>query len=243
MLQIQKLSVSVESKSILRDVDLSFEIGKTYFLLGQNGSGKSSLALALMGHPKYHIDAGKILLDGEDITELPPDERNKKGMFLSFQNIPEIRGVRFGEYLRTIYNKRLPEGTKALSPFVFRRLVLPHLAELSMSEQFLERDLNVGFSGGEKRKAEILQVRLLSPRYILLDEIESGLDVDAFRTVAELLRSLSTPDNAMIVITHDARTLDYLSPDEAIVLESGQIKSRGGREIVERIMAEGFDNE
>ena len=240
MFQIQNLSVSIEKKSILSGIEYTFEQGKTYFILGQNGSGKSSLALALMGHPKYRVDTGRIILDGVDITELPPDERNRNGLFLSFQSVPEIRGVRLAEYLRTIYNKSLPVGTKALSPFVFRRFIASYLAELSISEAFLDRDLNVGFSGGEKRKMEILQMKLLSPKYILLDEIESGLDVDAFRMVAELLVRIKTPENTLVIITHDVRTLDYLTPDEALVIEAGRIKVRGGKELVERIMQEGF---
>lgn len=241
MIEVRNLSVWVEWKHILRDVSVSFAVGKIYFILGQNGSGKSSLALTLMGHPKYLIEQGNISLDGKDITKMSPDERSQKGLFLSLQNVPEIRWVRLGEYLRTIYNRTIPAGTKALSPFLFRRFVKPFLAELSFSESFLDRDLNVGFSWGEKRKVEILQMKLLHPRYIILDEIESGLDVDAFRVVAELIARMKNPLNTFIIITHNFRMTEYIVPDDVIVLKSGEITERGGKELMERIGWEGFE--
>ena len=241
MIQIQNLRVSVEWKEILRNIDITFETGKTYFLLGQNGSGKSSLALTMMGHPKYQIQNGSMVLDGEDLAVMAPDERSNKGLFLSLQNIPEVRGVRLWEYLRTIYNRTLPKGTKVLSPFLCRRYLTTLIKELGIPEAFLDRDLNVGFSGGEKRKIEILQMKLLNPKYIILDEIESGLDIDAFRTVAELLSRVKTPENTLIIITHNFRMTEFVKPDIVVILKSGGIIERGGRELVDKIGKEGFE--
>ncbi|HBB26892.1 TPA: Fe-S cluster assembly ATPase SufC [Candidatus Gracilibacteria bacterium] len=240
MIQVQNLRVSVEGKEILRNIDISFETGKTYYILGQNGSGKSSLALTLMGHPKYRIEEGGMILDGEDLAVMTPDERSHRGLFLSLQNIPEVRGVRLGEYLRTIHNRHLVTGTKALSPFLCRRYLATLTKELGIPEAFLDRDLNVGFSGGEKRKIEILQMKLLNPKYIILDEIESGLDIDAFRTVAELLARVKTPENTLIIITHNFRMTEFVKPDEVIILKNGGIVERGGGELVKKIGVEGF---
>ncbi len=242
MIQLKNLKVTVEWKEILRDMSISFEKGKTYFLLGQNGSGKSSLALTLMGHPKYHVQEGSVTLDGEDLISMNPDERSHKWLFLSLQNIPEVRGVRLGEYLRTIHNKNLSSGTKPLSPFLCRRYLTTLTKELGIPESFLDRDLNVGFSGGEKRKIEILQMKLLHPKYIILDEIESGLDIDAFRTVAELLAKVKSPDNTLIIITHNFRMTEFVKPDEVVILKNGQITERGGYELVEKIGVEGFES-
>lgn len=166
-------------------------------------------------------------LDSEDLMAMTPDERSHKGLFLSLQNIPEVRGVRLGEYLRTIHNRRLPTGSKALSPFLCRRYLTTLTKELGIPEAFLDRDLNVGFSGGEKRKIEILQMKLLNPRYIILDEIESGLDIDAFRTVAELLARVKTPENTLIIITHNFRMTEFVRPDEVVILKSGELIERG----------------
>lgn len=180
-----------------------------------------------MGHPKYQIQEGTMTLDSEDLMAMTPDERSHKGLFLSLQNIPEVRGVRLGEYLRTIHNRRLPTLAKALSPFLCRRYLTTLTKELGIPEAFLDRDLNVGFSGGEKRKIEILQMKLLNPRYIILDEIESGLDIDAFRTVAELLARVKTPENTLIIITHNFRMTEFVKPDEVIILKSGELIERG----------------
>lgn len=240
MIQIQNLYVLVEWKEILRNIDISFEIGKTYFLLGQNGSGKSSLALTLMGHPKYQVQEGTMMIDGEDLRRMSPDERSHKGLFLSLQNIPEVRGVRLGEYLRTIHNRMLPIGTKPLSPFLCRRYLTTLTKELAIPESFLDRDLNVGFSGWEKRKIEILQMKLLNPKYIILDEIESWLDIDAFRTVAELLARIKTSENTLIIITHNFRMTEFIKPDVVIILKDGQIIERGGEDIIDHISKEGF---
>jgi Fe-S cluster assembly ATP-binding protein len=181
MLSIQKLSLRVEENDILDAVSLDLETGKNYCILGKNGSGKSSLAAAVMGHPSYEVTGGDILLDGESLLDMEPHERAKAGIFLAFQNIPEIKGVKLFEFLRTIYNAKHDADLRFVQ---FKKFILPLMDELSIDPEFLWRDLNVGFSGGERRKIEILQLKLLEPRYIILDEVDSGLDVDAFRSVA-----------------------------------------------------------
>ena len=245
MLKIDWLVASVWEKEILKWVSLSFELWKNYVLLWKNGSGKSTLSSILAGSPKYSVTSGNIQIDGEDVLSLSPEERSKRGIFLSFQNIPEIKWVNLAEYLRTIYNNHLsfssPE-TPALSPFIFKRFIKKYLEELKISEEFLARDLNVWFSGGEKRKIEILQMKLLSPKYIILDEIDSGLDLDAFKTVASLLKTLNDTSNTLIIITHYFNILEYVPYDEVIVLENGTVKAQGGSELVESIQKGGFES-
>ena len=210
MLEIQNLTVTVEEKTILSTLSHTFEKGKTYALLGHNGSGKSSLAFTIAGHPKYQIADGRIAFDGQDITKMPVDERAKLGIFLSFQNVPEIPGVRLSEFLRTIYNAHLqsikPE-TKPLSPFLFGRFIAKEALALGIDKSFLDRDLFVGFSGGEKRRIELLAMKLLEPKCIILDEIDSGLDIDAFEIVADAIRDAKNPETTLIIVTHNFRFL------------------------------------
>ncbi|MCD5375134.1 Fe-S cluster assembly ATPase SufC [Candidatus Gracilibacteria bacterium] len=245
MIQIKDLEVSAGEVDILKGVTLDFEPGKNYCLLGKNGSGKSTLSSVLMGHPKYEIIAGSLSINGEDLAEMEPDERSRAGIFLSFQNIPEIKGVKLSEFLRTIFNisaKNNSEDFTELSPFMFKRFIKSHLAELQIEESFLERDLNVGFSGGEKRKIEILQMKLIGPKYIILDEIDSGLDLDAFKTVATMLQSLSSPENSIIIITHYFTILDYINVDKVFVMKAGEVVKEGGKELVEEIKENGFED-
>lgn len=198
-----------------------------------------------MGHPKYEVTSGEITIDGEDLVEMEPDERSQAGIFLSFQNIPEIKGVKLSEYLRTIFNissKNNNEDFTELSPFMFKRYIKSHLEELHIDEAFLERDLNVGFSGGEKRKIEILQMKLIGPKYIILDEIDSGLDLDAFKTVATMLQSLSNENNSIIIITHYFTILDYIDVDTVFVMKQGKVVKEGGKELAEEIKEKGFEN-
>lgn len=244
MLSIKNLQVVAGWKEIIQDVSLDLELWKNYVILGKNGSGKSTLSWAIAGNPKYSVASGSITLDGKDLLSMPPEERSQAGIFLSFQNIPEIKWVNLSEYLRTIYNHRLervsPE-TKALSPFLFKRFIKKYLEELKIPEEFLTRDLNVGFSGWEKRKIEILQMKLLEPKYIILDEIDSGLDVDAFRTIAQLLKGLVSPTNSLIIITHYFNILEYVPYDEVIVLEDGKVRLKWGKEIIEEVKKSGFE--
>jgi len=245
MIQIKDLEVSAGEVDILKGVTLDFEPGKNYCLLGKNWSGKSTLSSVLMGHPKYEIIAGSLSINGEDLAEMEPDERSRAGIFLSFQNIPEIKWVKLSEFLRTIFNisaKNNSEDFTELSPFMFKRFIKSHLAELQIEESFLERDLNVWFSGWEKRKIEILQMKLIGPKYIILDEIDSGLDLDAFKTVATMLQSLSSPENSIIIITHYFTILDYINVDKVFVMKAGEVVKEGGKELVEEIKENGFED-
>ncbi len=237
MLSLSHISVSVQDKQVVTDFSAHFAVGKNYCLLGKNGSGKSSLALAIMGHPHYSITAGEATIDGEALNDMTPDLRAQKGIFLAFQTIPEIKGVKVFEFLRTIYN--IAHETK--ETFVsFKKIILPYLDLLSIDKEFLRRDLNVGFSGGERRKLELLQLRLLTPKYIFLDEVDSGLDVDAFKAVAKLLAETAGPETCLIIITHYFTILEYIKVDEVLVMQEGKIVAQGDISLVERIKQQGF---
>jgi len=199
-----------------------------------------------MGNPTYEVTEGTLSLDGEDLLALSPEERSIKGIFLSFQNVTEIKGIKISEYLRTIYNLHLPRiapGTNALSPMLFNRFIKPLLVSCDIPETFLERDLNVGFSGGEKRKLEVLQLKLLQPTYIILDEIDSGLDLDAFRLVAKMLSEFASPERSIIIITHYFEILDSIPVDQVVVMNRGIIARRGGAELSSEIRQKGFKEE
>ena len=236
MLSIDNLSVSVGEREILNQISCDFELGKDYCILWKNGSWKSSLAMALMGNPKYKITNGEIALDGKNISDLSPDKRAKLWIFLAFQNIPEIPWVKLFEFLKWVYDN----AVKTTTFMEFKKLVEVILEELQLSKDFLWRDLNDGFSWGERRKLEILQMKLLNPKYIILDEIDSWLDVDAFKVVAEMLKSMSTKENSFIIITHIFTILDYLNVDETIVLEKWKIVEKGWWEIAQRIKENWF---
>ena len=257
MIQIKNLKVSAGDKQILKWVSLDFELGKNYCLLGTNGSGKSTLSSTLMWSPKYKVTSGSVTIinshltspEGEEeqinLLELNPEQRAAEWLFLSFQNVPEITGIKLSEYLRTIYNISLKNSwtdIKELSPFIFKRFIKKYLTELSIDEKFLDRDLNVWFSGGEKRKIEILQMKLIWPKYIILDEIDSWLDLDAFRKVAELLQSISNEHNSLIIITHYFKILDYIEVDEVYVMKDWKIIKKGWQSLAKKISEEGFEN-
>ena len=221
MLEIKNLKVKVWDSQILSWVDLKFETWKNYLLLWKNGSWKSSLANFLMWNPKYEYVSWEVLVENENLLELSPDLRAWKWIFLSFQNVPEISWVNLREYLRTIYNSSLKaKDINPITPFIFKRFIKKYLDELKIDESFLDRDLNVGFSGWEKRKIEILQAKLLNPKYIILDEIDSGLDLDAFKTVSNLVWELSNENNCIILITHQFKMTQYLNFDEVYVLKN-----------------------
>ena len=236
MLSIKNLSVYVWEKEILNQISCDFELGKNYCILWKNWSWKSSLAMALMWNPRYEITEWEIVLDGEKISELSPDKRAKLWIFLAFQNIPEIPWVKLFEFLKWVYDN----AVKTTTFMEFKKLIEPILEELQLSKDFLWRDLNVGFSGWERRKLEILQMKLLNPKYIILDEIDSWLDVDAFKVVAELLKSMSTKENSFIIITHIFTILDYLNIDETMVLEHGKVVETWWWEIAKRIKESWF---
>ena len=236
MLSIKNLSVSVWEKEILNQISCDFELWKNYCILWKNGSGKSSLAMTLMGNPKYKITNWEVTLDGKKISDLSPDKRAKSWIFLAFQNIPEIPWVKLFEFLKWVYDN----SVKATTFMEFKKLIELVLEELQLSKEFLWRDLNVGFSWWERRKLEILQMKLLNPKYIILDEIDSWLDVDAFKVVAEMLKSVSTDENSFIIITHIFTILDYLNIDETIVLEKWKIVEKWWWEIAKRIKENWF---
>lgn len=237
MLSIKNLEVTVEDKKVVDGLTLDFPVGKNICILGKNGSGKSSLALTIMGHPSYEVTWGSLTLEGEDLLEMEPNERAQAGIFLAFQSIPEVKGVKLFEFLRTIYNTTHDKKESFVS---FKKIILPLLEELGIDKEFLRRELNVGFSGGERRKIEILQLKLLQPKYILLDEVDSGLDVDAFKAVAWLLRELDNDQRSFIIITHYFSILDYLPVDEVVVLENWKLVAQGGSEIADMVRKDGF---
>ena len=236
MLSVNNLSVSVWDREILNQISCDFDLGKNYCILWKNGSGKSSLAMTLMWHPKYNVTSWEITLDWENLLDLSPDKRAKLWIFLAFQNIPEIPWVKLFEFLKWVYDN----SVKTTTFMEFKKIIEPILDELQFSKDFLWRDLNVWFSGGERRKLEILQMKLLNPKYIILDEIDSWLDVDAFKVVAEMLKSLSTNENSFIIITHIFTILEYIKIDETIVLEKWKIVEYWGWEIATRIKENWF---
>lgn len=231
------LSITIESKQVLNNISLTFESGKNYCVLGKNGSWKSSLALSVMWHPSYEITNGTIICDGEVINELDAHERAQRGIFLAFQSIPDIKWVKLFEFLRSIYSAK----TWQQSSFIqFKKIIIPLMEQLDVDKEFLWRDVNVWFSGGERRKVELLQLTLLQPRYIFLDEVDSWLDVDAFKQVAALMQQSNTQDNSFIIITHYFAILEYIPVDWVYVLSEWNIIEQWTVEIAHRIQSTGF---
>ncbi len=241
-LEIIDLHVEVEGKEIIKGVTLTFYPGKVHALMGPNGSGKSTLAHALMGHPKYKISKGKIILNGEDITAAKPEVRAQKGLFLSFQYPSEISGVTISSFLRTaVNNLRQKKGLAVHSVVEFHKILKEKMGQLKIDPTFSKRYLNEGFSGGEKKRMEMLQLAMLEPRYALLDETDSGLDVDAMKTVAEGIEKVRQElETSIIVITHYNKFLEYVKPDFVSVLYEGKIVKSGGYEVAQKIEKEGF---
>ncbi|MSR86134.1 Fe-S cluster assembly ATPase SufC [Candidatus Woesearchaeota archaeon] len=238
-LEIKDLHIEVNGTEIIKGVSLTFQSGKVHALMGPNGSGKSTLANALMGHPKYKITKGHIILDGKDITHEKPNIRANLGLFLSFQYPAEITGVTINNFLRTAVNNK---REKKYSIVEFHNLLKEKMKELNIDISFIKRYINEGFSGGEKKKMEILQLSMLEPKYALLDETDSGMDVDAIRIVAEGINKVKqNKDMGIILITHYQRILDYLQPDEVSILFKGKIVATGGQELAKRIEKEGFE--
>ena len=247
MIKIKDLKVKVDwlDRNILKWVNLEFELWKNYCLLWKNWSWKSTLSSFLMGHPQYEYVSGEVSINWKNLVEMEVEDRNKEWLFLSFQNIPEIPGIKLNEYLRTIYNISLKNNqvdVKELSPFIFKRFIRKYLEELQIEENFMDRELNVWFSWWEKRKIEILQMKLIWPRYIILDEIDSGLDLDAFRIIAEMLSKLSSPNNSFIIITHYFTILDYINIDKVYVMKWWKVKKEWTKQLIENIKENWFKN-
>jgi Fe-S cluster assembly ATP-binding protein len=243
-LEIRNLHVSVEDKPILRGVNLTIKQGEVHALMGPNGSGKSTLAHALMGHPAYHVTAGQVIFDGEDLLEMEADERSRAGLFLAFQYPVSIPGVTLANFLRQTINARMkakdPES-KGISIPQYTRLLKSKMDYLGMDHSFAGRYLNEGFSGGEKKRAEILQMATLEPKLAILDETDSGLDIDALRIVAEGVNRLSGPNLGALVITHYQRILNYIKPEFVHVMFEGQIVENGGPELALHLEEQGYD--
>ncbi len=239
ILEIKGLKVGIDGKEILRGVTLDLELGKVNALMGPNGSGKSTLANVLMGNPNYKILDGKIIFNGEDITDLPPDERSKKGLFLSFQYPSEISGVTIPNFLRTAINARRRDDDKIPIP-QFLKLLQEKLQLLKMDKKFIGRYVNQGFSGGEKKRAEILQLLVLDPTLAILDETDSGLDIDALRAVSDGVNAFMNQKKCILIITHYKRILEYINPDKLFIMVNGKIVLQGGGEIVDQLEEKGY---
>jgi Fe-S cluster assembly ATP-binding protein len=242
MLEIRNLHAGIDGKEILRGIDLTVNKGEIHAIMGPNGSGKSTLAKVLAGHPQFEVTAGEILYDGRNLLEMPPDERAREGVFMAFQYPIEVPGVSNAQFLRLAYNeKRKHLGEEELDPLEFKDLLKERAKVVEMEASFMTRSVNEGFSGGEKKRNEILQMAVLEPKLAVLDETDSGLDIDALRVVANGVNQLLTPDNAIIVVTHYQRLLNYIVPDFVHVLSSGLIVREGGKELALELESKGYD--
>jgi Fe-S cluster assembly ATP-binding protein len=241
MLEIKNLHVEIEGKKILNGLDLTVNKGQVHAIMGPNGSGKSTLAYVLAGKEEYEVTEGEIWLDGENLLEMEADERAAKGVFLAFQYPMEIPGVATMTFLRTAINaQRKRRGEPELTTPQFMKAVREAADKLGISQEMLRRGLNVGFSGGEKKRNEILQMALLEPRLCVLDETDSGLDIDALKVVADGVNRLRSPDRAMVVITHYQRLLNYIVPDVVHVMSHGRVVRSGGKELALELEANGY---
>jgi len=250
-LSVKDLHVSVDGKEILKGLSLEVKKGEIHALMGPNGSGKSTFANTLMGHPKYEVTSGEILFKGESILEKETDERARMGLFMAFQYPVAIPGLTFGSFLRAALNARLapPEADangkvptkKGIAPKEFRELLRSKMAMLKMDEKFATRYLNDGFSGGEKKRAEILQMAILKPEIAIMDETDSGLDIDALKIVSEGVNALAGPDLGVLVITHYNRILNYIKPNRVHVMMDGRIVTSGGADLALQLEAKGYD--
>ncbi len=239
LLQVKDLSVSIEEGEILHDVNFEIKAGETHVLMGPNGAGKSTFGNTLMGNPSYHVDKGQILFDGEDITKESADKRAKAGMFMSFQNPLEVPGLSLESFIRNAIRQKTGKPVKIMQ---FKKQLEATMELLDMDPSYADRDLNVGFSGGEKKKAEILQMLMLNPKFCILDETDSGLDVDAVRTVSKGIQEYhKNSDGALLIITHNAKILEALDVDYTHVLVKGSLVTTGGAELVQKINDEGFE--
>ena len=242
MLEIRGLRASVDDTEILKGIDLTVNAGEVHAVMGPNGSGKSTLAQVLAGHPAYEVTGGTVTYDGRDLLELEPEERAQAGIFLAFQYPVEIPGVSNAYFLRAAYNEmRKARGEEEVDPMEFLDVVEEKAKLVQMDPAMLTRSVNTGFSGGEKKRNEILQMAVLEPKLAVLDETDSGLDIDALRIVADGVNALKRPDRATIVVTHYQRLLNYIVPDHVHVLAGGRIVKSGGKELALELEARGYD--
>ena len=242
LLDIRGLHASIGDKEILKGIDLVIRKGEVHAVMGPNGAGKSTLSAVLVGRPDYEVTAGSVTFLGRDLLAMSPEERSWAGIFLSFQYPIEIPGVSITNFMKAAVNaRRKAQGLEELKPAEFIRLMKERMAMVQMKGEFAKREVNVGFSGGEKKRNEIFQMAMLDPMLSILDETDSGLDVDALRIVAEGVNKLRTPEKSAIVITHYQRLLEYIVPDVVHVLKAGRIVTTGGRELVDIIDKNGYD--
>ncbi len=242
LLEIRNLHAGIAEKEILKGIDLTIAPGEIHAVMGPNGAGKSTLSAVLAGKPQYEVSQGSVLFDGKDLLAMAPEERSWAGIFLSFQYPVEIPGVTITSFLKTAVNaRRKAAGLEPLSAGDFLKLQKEKMAFVKMRPEFAKREVNVGFSGGEKKRNEIFQMAMLEPKLSILDETDSGLDVDALRIVADGVNALHTAENAAIVITHYRKLLDYVRPTHVHVLKAGKIVASGGPELADEIEAGGFD--
>jgi Fe-S cluster assembly ATP-binding protein len=241
MLTVTNLHVRAEDKDILRGIDLAVNAGEVHAIMGPNGSGKSTLARALSGHPEYEVTGGTVLFEGKDLLDMDPDERAREGIFMAFQYPVEIAGVNNAYFLKAAVNaKRKHLGQPELDAMEFMQLIQEKSKLLEINQSMLQRAVNEGFSGGEKKRNEIFQMALLEPKLAVLDETDSGLDIDALKIVAEGVNTMRSPERAIVVVTHYQRLLDYIVPDYVHVLSSGRIVKSGGKELALELEAKGY---
>lgn len=241
LLEVEKLNANINEKQILRDFNLAVGQNELHVIMGPNGCGKSTFSKILAGHPAYEITSGDVSLDNKDFLELSPEQRSHEGLFLAFQYPVEIAGVSTYDFLRIAYNEKQKYlGEKELDPLEFMEHLQLLLKELKMRDEFLSRNLNEGFSGGEKKKNEILQMLLLKPKIVILDEIDSGLDIDAIKVICEGIKNYFGNGGSIILITHYPRILDYLEPTHVHIMKEGKIQKTGKIEIIDILEKEGY---
>ncbi len=242
ILSVQNLTATVEGTPILKGINLEIKAGEIHAIMGPNGSGKSTFSKVLAGHPDYEVTGGEVIFQGQNLLALEPEDRARNGVFLAFQYPLEIPGVSNLDFLRVAYNsRRKHQGLEELDAFDFDDVVRERLSVVKMNPSFLERSVNEGFSGGEKKRNEILQMALLKPHLAVLDETDSGLDIDALKIVADGINQLATPENATLLITHYQRLLNYVVPDYVHVMEGGRIITTGGKELAMELESRGYE--
>lgn len=239
---MKDLHAGIEGKEILKGLNLTVNKGEVHAIMGPNGSGKSTLSKVLAGHPSYEVISGEVIFDGKDLLEFEPDERAREGVFMAFQYPVEVPGVSNSQFLRLAYNEKMKHiGGEELDPLEFNDLLKEKAKLVEMDPQFFKRSVNEGFSGGEKKRNEILQMAVLEPKLAILDETDSGLDIDALRIVAEGVNKLRSDENAIILVTHYQRLLNYIQPDFVHVLANGRIVKQGGKELAVELEEKGYD--
>src|SRR6266498_4421146 len=242
MLEIRNLHASVDGNEILKGINLKINRGEVHAIMGPNGSGKSTLAKVLAGHPSYEVTAGEVIFDGKNLLEMSPDERAREGVFMAFQYPIEVPGVSNAQFLRLAYNEKQKHlGEEELDPLEFKDLLKEKAKLVEMDASFMTRSVNEGFSGGEKKRNEILQMAVLDPKLAVLDETDSGLDIDALKVVANGVNAFRGPDKAIILVTHYQRILNYIIPDYVHVLFGGRIVKEGGKELALELEEKGYD--